>query len=148
MFDLMMLHGLLPARKDVFLVSEDLPRYLSQQDWFYGNRSVRRVVCMLRNRKADEARRKTMASDRWKASEHNSWLKYSVFAFWKIHIPLFLLTFVPCQTPLIIPSGGECSWTQLSGDLRAELTMVFTTLPTAPSSWLILIEMVYSEGQK
>lgn len=60
----MMLHGLLPARKDVFLVSEDLPRYLSQQDWFYGNRNVRRVVCMLRNRKADEARRKTMASDR------------------------------------------------------------------------------------
>lgn len=49
---LVMLQGLVPARKGVFPISEGVPRYFPQQDWFCGSRSCRMVAThMLKSRK-------------------------------------------------------------------------------------------------
>ena len=130
----MMLQGLVPARKDVFLVCEDLPRYLPQQDWFYGSRSCRRVIHMLRSRKAREAGRKVMTSDRWKRSEYNSPLKHSVFAFWKIHTPLFLLASLLSLFPLLVNTAGPSlrgswgawGWTYCGADRAASCSVLLS----------------------
>lgn len=67
---LMGLQGLMPVRKGVFLVSEDVPRYFPQQDWFCGGMSCRKVIThMLKSRKSEEPGRKVLAPDRGKPSE-------------------------------------------------------------------------------
>lgn len=61
---LMMLQGLVPVRRGVFLVSEDVPKYCPQQDWFYASRSCRRITThLLKSRKSEEPGRKVLARE-------------------------------------------------------------------------------------
>lgn len=67
---LMVLQGLVPVRRGVFLLSEHVPRYCPQQDWFCGSRSGRRVTTdLLRSRKSEESGRKVLAPGKGKPSE-------------------------------------------------------------------------------
>lgn len=127
----MMLQGLVPARKDVFFVSEYLPRYLPQEDLFYGGRSCRRVIHTLRCRRAGEAGTKVTASDRRKPSECNSPLKHSVFAFRKIRPLLFLLTslcryFLCLWLQLDRACGGAWGWTCCCADRTASCSLLLS----------------------
>lgn len=134
-----MLQGLVPDGKDVFLVSEYLPRCLPHQYWLYSSRSCWGVI-------ARESGREVMASDRQMLSENNFTLKQGEFAFWKIPTPFFLLTSLLLLFPLPVSAAGPCSLG--SCELGAGFTGKLTTLHPALSSSRVMVEMVCSEGQE
>jgi len=105
----MMSQGLVPVRKDVFLVTEDLPRYypatlvLRRQELQKGDaRAVGKLVRHQEKswRLADESPRNV-----------NSPPKQSVFACWKVPITSFPLALLPCQrlVPLVSAAGSSGS---------------------------------------